>query len=157
MLRELGWRLVVPVVLAIATLIVVLVCLRPRISAWRQQRREAYLASEAYAYKLAGAALRQQHFGHAINAIYTWRSRLPRACRSRFDDIGSILLPLSAMLYRRERQQPAAGHWDQANDALSDARRTCRAVSKETMRSRLLPPLNPVPGAPYVLQKLNRH
>ncbi len=142
-LRGLDWRLAAPLVLALIILAIALARLWPQFRAWRQQRRAAYLASEAYAFKLAGSALRQHHFGRAINAIDTWRGRLPRACRARLDDIGSMLLPLGALLYRRERQQPDSGLWSRVSTGLAEARQSCRRHARAEAQTRILPPLNP--------------
>ncbi|TNF91442.1 MAG: hypothetical protein EP300_00505, partial [Gammaproteobacteria bacterium] len=59
-LRALDWRLASLATLAIAILVVVIARLQPRLIAWQQRRREAYLASAAYAFKRARKALRRR-------------------------------------------------------------------------------------------------
>lgn len=142
-LRTLDWRQVIPLAFVLVIVAVVLARWWPRVRGWRQRRSEAYLASEAYAFKRAYSALHRRQFGNALNAVESWKNRLPRACGTRAGGSVSILMPLSAMLYRRKRQQPEASHWARASDALRTARRECRALTARTTRERALPPLNP--------------
>lgn len=151
-LRELDWFLVALCALAVAILVMILARLRPRLRAWQQQRREAYLASEAYAFTRAQAALRARNLGAAISATDTWSSRIPRACSTQLADISSALAQLGAVLYGRNRQRPSAQQWSAASNALRSARQAYRAVVSASRRGQGLPDLNP-----RVIEKIRIH
>jgi len=138
------WRATVPWIalgtLLVALAVVAVARLRPRISRWRRGRREAYLASEAFAFSQAMAALRTRDFSDAVRTVALWSSRLPPGAgvgRARLSD---ALARLGAAFYGRDRRPPLESQW---SDAVAALRATRRERLDATTASRALPPLNP--------------
>ena len=142
-LRSLDWPLALAIMLVTGAALAVLLYQWPRLRAWQAQRRAAYLASEAWAFKRAVGALGERHFGRAINAVDIWSRRIARSCQTANEKATSILLPLSALLYRRERRHPTDQDWRKASESLHAARRSCRALAEKEKLRQILPPLNP--------------
>jgi hypothetical protein len=112
----------------------------PRISRWRRRRREAYLASEAFAFSQAMAALRARDFGDAVRTVELWSSRLPPGAGAEHARLSDALAHLGAALFGRDRRPPLDNQWPDAVKALRATRRERLAA---TTVDRALPPLNP--------------
>ena len=138
------WRAIVFWV-ALGTLFVALAIVavmrpRPRISRWRQRQREAYLASEAFAFTKAMAALRAHDFRESLHSIELWLSRLPPGDGVEQDRLSDALVQIGAALYGLDQCTPVDRQWSEAIAAL---RATRRSRSAATATDRALPPLNP--------------
>lgn len=115
----------------------------PPFVAWRRRRRDAYLASEAYAFVKAIAALRAHDIGVTIRAVELWASRLPPTRVSNGTRLADTLAALGADFYGRFAAPPSSERWSEATAALRDERRA-RISANAAARSRHgLPPLNP--------------
>ncbi len=138
------WRVAAPwIVLGaglVALAVVSAVRLWPRFSQWRWRRREAYLASEAFAFSQAMAALRARGFGDAVRAVELWSSRLPPGAGAEQIRLSDALAHLGATLFGRHRRPRLDSQWSGAVEAL---RATRRARLAATTVDRALPPLNP--------------
>jgi hypothetical protein len=138
------WRATVPWIvlgaLLVALAVFAAVRLRPRISRWRRSRREAYLASEAFAFSQAMAALRARDFGDVTRTIELWTSRLPPGAGVEHARLSDALAHLGAALYGPDRRPPLQSQWSAAVAALRTTRRERLAVP---VTGRTLPPLNP--------------
>ncbi len=126
--------------LLVALAVVAVVRLRPGISRWRRGRREAYLASEAFAFSQAMAALRTRDFGEAMRTVELWSSRLPPGASVQHARLSDALARLGAAFYGRDRRPPLESQWSDAIAALRATRRERLAASAT---GRALPPLNP--------------
>ncbi len=138
------WRAAAPWIvlgaLLVALAVVATVRLWPRISRWRQRRREAYLASEAFAFSLAMTAFRARDFGGVVRTVELWLSRLPPGAGAEHARLSSALAHLGAAYFGRDRRPPLNSQWPDAVEALRATRRECLAA---TTADRALPPLNP--------------
>ena len=126
--------------LLVALAVVAVVRLRPGISRWRRGRREAYLASEAFAFSQAMAALRTRDFGEAMRTVELWSSRLPPGASVQHARLSDALARLGAAFYGRDRRPPLESQW---SDAIAALRATRRERLAATPTGRALPPLNP--------------
>ncbi len=139
-----NWRAAAPWIvlgtLLVALAVVATVRLWPRISRWRWRRREAYLASEAFAFSQAMAALRARDFGNAVRTVEFWLSRLPPGAGAEHARLSDALAHLGAALFGRDRRPPLDSQWPDAVEALRATRRERLAA---TTVDRALPPLNP--------------
>jgi len=122
---------------------VVIMRLRPYISAWRRRRRETWLASEAWAFAQAAAALRARDFPGAVRAIELWSSRLGPVSGAADERLAQVLANLGAAMYGPGQHTASNQAWPGAARVLLDARRARLAVSRATHGVRALPPLNP--------------
>jgi hypothetical protein len=140
------WRAALPwifaAVLGVLVVSLAVVRLRPRIGAWHRRWHEAHLASEAYAFRQATAALRAREYGNALRAIALWSSRLAPASGVEEARLADALTSLGAALYGVSRRAPAKGQWAEAAAALGAARRA-RLAASAAHASGTLPPLNP--------------
>ncbi len=126
--------------LLVALAVVAVVRLRPGISRWRRGRREAYLASEAFAFSHAMAALRTRDFGEAMRTVELWSSRLPPGASVQHARLSDALARLGAAFYGRDRRPPLESQW---SDAIAVLRATRRERLAASATGRALPPLNP--------------
>ena len=126
--------------LLVALAVVAAVRLWPRISRWRWRRREAYLASEAFAFSQAIAAFRARDFGDAARTVELWLSRLPPGAGAEHARFSDALAHLGAALFGRDRRPPLDSQWPDAVEALRATRRERLAA---ITADRALPPLNP--------------
>ena len=117
--------------------------LRPRVAAWRRRRREAYRASEAFAFDRAVAALRSRDTGEALRAVALWSSRALPAAGPVEDRLADALSQLGATRYGRGRRPSTDAPWTDALAALRAARRGRRAAAADIAAGQALPPLNP--------------
>jgi len=121
----------------------VIVRLWPFISAWRRRRRKTKLASEAWAFAQASAALRAHDFPGAVRAIELWSSRLGLVSGAADERLAQVLANIGAAMYGPGQHTPSNQAWSGAVRALLDARRALLAASSVTHGDRALPPLNP--------------
>ncbi len=133
---------IVLVALAAAT---VTIKLWPRMAGWRRRRREAYLASEAFAFAQAKQTLRRRDFSAAVRAVERWSSRLPSAHGAEQTRLRAALTRLGASLYGHPPQPASHKHWSEALKALQAARLEALAAVSEDRAGNRLPPLNPRP------------
>ncbi len=145
--RGSGWSGLAPWVLggvlALLAFAIAAVRLRPRIAVWRQRRREAHRASEAYAFALARTALRKQNLGEATNALALWSSRLRPVAGEEETRLSEAFERLGAARYGCLQAKPADGLWSGALEALRAARRRRLQHSATAYAAEELPPLNP--------------
>ncbi len=124
----------------VALAVVAAVRMWPRFSQWRWRRREASLASEAFAFSQAMAALRARDFGDAVRSVELWWSRLPPTAGVAHTRLSDALAHLGAALFGRDRRPPLDSQWSDAVEALRAMRRARLAA---TTVDRALPPVNP--------------
>ena len=145
--RGSGWSGLAPWVLggvlALLVLAIAAVRLRPRIAGWRQRQREAYRASEAYAFALARSALRKQNLGEATSALALWTARLRPEAGEEEARLSEALARLGAARYGRGEAKPADRLWNDAVHALDAARRRRREHATTARATGELPLLNP--------------
>ncbi|MCP4382962.1 MAG: protein BatD [Hyphomicrobiales bacterium] len=143
------WRALVPYVLlalvVLAVIALALWLLWPRIAAWRRRRREVWLASEAFAYRQAQAAVRSRDFGETVVAIARWKTHLPDNQWGTDARLAAAMTRLGESYYGRasEAHAPKSGAWSDVLSALRGARRS-RRQSADRSHGHVLPPLNPV-------------
>ena len=114
----------------------------PRMTEWRQRQREEYLASEAFAFAQATAALRAHQFGETVRGVAVWSERLPLSFREH-ERLSDVLVPLGSAVYGREPQAPSNRQWADALTELRAIRRDHLARSSAARASVPLAPLNP--------------
>ena len=134
-----SWMIII--VLAVTLAVLLTLWLRPRISAWNRLRREAYFASEAYAFTKAMALLRARKFGDAFPAMEIWSSRLPPVPGEDSPRLLDALGGLGAALYGRNQRPPSNSEWSEVVAALRSARGSRLAAAAHPGST--LPPLNP--------------
>jgi hypothetical protein len=145
--QTMDWLAIAPwligAVLSVVAVSVVILRLRPYLSAWRRRRRETWLASEAWAFAQASAALRARDFPGAVRAIELWSSRLDPVSGAADERLAQVLANLGAAMYGPGQHTPSNQAWSDAARALLDARRAHLAATRATHGVRALPPLNP--------------
>ena len=146
-ITHLSWRVIViwilSVALVIGLLLVLFVRLRPKLDTWWRALKATYLASEAYAYAQAQAAIRARNFAKALRAIDLWSGRLASVHSVRQSHLSEALARLGAAYYRGERMWSSDRQWTEVGSALRNARREYLAASRAARTSQALPPLNP--------------
>lgn len=143
------WRSTAPWVVAGMVLLALAIWwggtrLWPRFRAWRTRRREAWVASEAYAFALATKSLRARNFGDALRAVELWSSRSLANSEVEQARLSKALAGLGALLHGRDPQTASGDRqWSEALSALRAARHTRLASLAVTRVGDTLPPLNP--------------
>lgn len=136
----LGLSLLVAAMLAV----VVWRRLSPRFGAWRQSRRERYLASERYAYRQAMEAIRRQNLGAALRATDDWWRGYADGAREIPKKLSDAFLRIGAARYAGQpvEDHRLAHNWSDVADNLTHmANRQRRRATRNARRD--LPPLNP--------------
>lgn len=140
------WRDLAPW-LALATLVMLLIGVAavrvwPRLVTWQARRREAYVASEAYAYKRIRSAVRAKNLGTSLSAIERWSKLLPAGGDGEDAQLSTALAQLGALNYSNDRLADSRAAWSALSAALSVARRRRRAEQAAREAASALPPLN---------------
>ena len=142
---DVDWRRIVPWIIgaSLATVLIGLLIRRlwPPFAAWRKQRRETYLRSEAFAFTQAEKALRARRFSDATQAVDLWRSRLPVGFGKHDADLSVALARLGAGFYRDPQSPVPDSRWSEAVQSLRAARR--EHIDASARANDALPPLNP--------------
>ncbi len=115
----------------------------PRYALQRLRRREARLASEAFAFAGVTKAMQARHFGDAIRAIELWSMRLPIRSQEDRSGLFAPLDSLGAQFYGRDGQAPSSGDWSEALAALRRERSEWLAKARDRKAGGVLPALNP--------------
>lgn len=116
---------------------------RPRVAGWLRRRREAHVASEAFAFDRVVRALRAHRFGEALRALELWGRRVEPLSPSDLELVSQALTPLSAELYGRRPLSPSGERWSEALRSLRKARERVLARDRARTPRGALPALNP--------------
>ena len=142
-----NWRGVItawlPIVAALLVFCLLILRYWPRVMGWYQAHREAYRASERFAYLRAQRALRRHQLGASLKTTRTWwrfweptGRDLPRRTTQHLTAVG-------AELYGRNAATGASGPaWTGAANSLADARKEMRRAERHREEA-ALPALNP--------------
>ena len=116
----------------------------PRFTRRRRARREAWLASEPFAFAQVDAALRARNFGEGLRAIEAWSRRFAPSAKNG-DRHLELMQPLAAKLYGADPTAPSRRDWARARKALAAARQQATAADRDRPGA-VLPVLNPLPN-----------
>lgn len=140
--RPRDWRAVmVSVVVGALGLVLAAALLRlalPRLRAWAGRRRDAWRASEAFAYRRLTRMVRARDQASLYRALDTWAARVRGPDPRRDAQVAAALTALGAARYGPTPGNEARG-WRALAQALSQVRsapRSCQSAAR-------LPPLNP--------------
>ncbi len=143
--RSFDWRRVLPAVgftlLILGAAAALVLRFRPAVVAWFHRRREAYQASEAFAFAQALAAIRARNLGETLRTVDLWCGRLPAGSMGPDARLSRALAGLGAAYYRGGADLPTPQAWSEADQALRGQRRDC--LSAPAHVAGVLPLLNP--------------
>ncbi|MEM9061049.1 MAG: hypothetical protein AAGD13_11370 [Pseudomonadota bacterium] len=115
----------------------------PRVGRWLEQRRQAYRASEKFAFNTAIAHLRRRNLGKALPAVRHWWNSISPGARDLPKSVVDALAKVGAEKFGRSTTQTVPKSWRDAETVLREARRTALRA-KQSQKSPTLPGLNPV-------------
>lgn len=124
--------------ICLALLVLLVQTLWPRLRQWQADRRMAYLASEAYAWRQLRSALHARDLSVLHTALELWAARLPGADARRDLEVTEALLQIGAAAYGTGKATPEAG-WAALTQALPRARRNGQV---DPQKAAALPDLN---------------
>lgn len=124
--------------ICLALLVLLVRALWPRLRQWQADRRAAYLASEAYAWRQLCSALNARDLSALHIALELWTARLPGGDPRRDLAVNEALLQIGAAAYGTGKATPEAG-WAALTRALPRARRNGQVDPQKTAA---LPDLN---------------
>ena len=124
--------------ICLALLVLLVQALWPRLRQGQADRRMAYLASEAYAWRQLRSALHARDLSVLHTALELWAARLPGADPRRDLAVTEALLQIGAAAYGMGKATPEAG-WAALTQALPRARRNGQV---DPQKAAALPDLN---------------